>query len=68
MVGKRQADERAWFGKEVEASEFQDARLHKRFGIVLAVVVWHGPDDSLRMSGLSLDQSRLPIPIQRSGQ
>ncbi|CAE6812890.1 hypothetical protein R75465_05476 [Paraburkholderia aspalathi] len=29
MVGNRQADERAWFDKEVEAHEFQHARLHK---------------------------------------
>ncbi|WP_116149701.1 transposase DNA-binding-containing protein [Paraburkholderia sp. BL27I4N3] len=35
MAGNRQADERAWFDKEVEASEFQDARLRKRFGMIL---------------------------------
>jgi hypothetical protein len=41
MVDNRQADERARFEKEVEASEFQDARLRKRFGIVLERL-WSG--------------------------
>jgi hypothetical protein len=41
MAGKRQTDERAWFEKEVEASEFQDARLRKRFGVVLERL-WSG--------------------------
>ena len=41
MAGKGQADERAWFEKEVEASEFQDARLRKRFGVVLEQL-WSG--------------------------
>jgi hypothetical protein len=41
MTGKRQADERAWFEKEVEASEFQDARLRQRFGVGLEQL-WSG--------------------------
>jgi hypothetical protein len=41
MARKRQADERAWFEKEVEASEFRDARLRKRFGMVLERL-WSG--------------------------
>ena len=35
MAGKQQADERAWFEKKIEASEFQEDGLHTRFGIVL---------------------------------
>lgn len=41
MASKRHADERAWFEKEIEASEFQDARLRKRFGVVLERL-WSG--------------------------
>jgi hypothetical protein len=41
MASKRQTDERAWFEKEVEASQFQDARLRKRFGVVLERL-WSG--------------------------
>lgn len=41
MAGKRQANEPAWLEKEVEASEFQDARLRKRFGKVLERL-WSG--------------------------
>ncbi|CAB3775217.1 transposase [Paraburkholderia humisilvae] len=46
MAGKRQADERAWFEKEVEASEFHDARLRKRFGVVLEQL-WSGMDQTI---------------------
>ncbi|WP_152530788.1 transposase DNA-binding-containing protein, partial [Paraburkholderia dilworthii] len=35
MAEEERADERAWFEKEIEASRFQDARLRKRFGMVL---------------------------------
>jgi hypothetical protein len=41
MAGKQRAVDRAWFEKEVEASEFQDARLRKRFGMVLERL-WSG--------------------------
>ncbi|MGF6969486.1 hypothetical protein OKW43_006581 [Paraburkholderia sp. WC7.3g] len=41
MAGKRQADERSWLGEEVQASEFQDTRLRKRFGVVLEQL-WAG--------------------------
>jgi hypothetical protein len=41
MAGKRRADGRAWLEKEVEASEFQDARLRKRIGMVLERL-WSG--------------------------
>ncbi|WP_429286354.1 transposase DNA-binding-containing protein [Paraburkholderia sp. GAS206C] len=35
MAGKRRGDERPWFKTEVETSEFQDARLRERLGMVL---------------------------------
>lgn len=35
MAKNERADERAWFEREIEASKFQDARLRKRFGMVL---------------------------------
>ncbi|MBC8733503.1 transposase [Paraburkholderia sp. UCT2] len=41
MAGKRQSDERSWLGEEVQASEFQDTRLRKRFGVVLEQL-WAG--------------------------
>jgi hypothetical protein len=41
MAKKERADEQAWFEKEIEASKFQDARLRKRFGMVLERL-WSG--------------------------
>ncbi|EEF23448.1 conserved hypothetical protein, partial [Ricinus communis] len=35
MAAKQRTVDRAWREKEVEASEFQDDRLRKRFGMVL---------------------------------
>ncbi|MFM0498643.1 transposase DNA-binding-containing protein [Paraburkholderia caledonica] len=41
MAKRERTDERAWFEKEIEASKFQDARLRKRFGMVLERL-WSG--------------------------
>ncbi|CAN7659857.1 hypothetical protein LJR034_005228 [Caballeronia sp. LjRoot34] len=46
MAGKQRAVDRAWFEKEVEASEFQDARLRKRFGMVLERL-WSGKGQTI---------------------
>jgi hypothetical protein len=49
MASKRHANERAWFEKEIEASEFQDARLRKRFGVVLERL-WSGIDQTIHFA------------------
>jgi len=41
MAKRERADERPWIEKEIEASKFQDARLRKRFGMVLERL-WSG--------------------------
>ncbi|TCF97141.1 hypothetical protein BZM26_33435 [Paraburkholderia strydomiana] len=41
MTKEERADERAWFEEEAEASRFPDARLRKRFGMVLERL-WSG--------------------------
>ncbi|WP_454805411.1 IS4/Tn5 family transposase DNA-binding protein [Paraburkholderia fungorum] len=46
MAKKERADEQAWFEKEIEASKFQDARLHKRFGMVLERL-WSGINQTI---------------------
>ncbi|MEM5353452.1 transposase DNA-binding-containing protein [Paraburkholderia caribensis] len=35
MVRKRQVEDQAWLEQELEGSEFQDARLRNRFGVLL---------------------------------
>jgi hypothetical protein len=45
----RQADDGPWIKKEIEASEFQDARLRKRFGAVLERL-WAGIDQTISLA------------------
>lgn len=33
--GSRQTKDRAWIEREINASEFRDERLRKRFGVLL---------------------------------
>ncbi|MFC0694319.1 transposase DNA-binding-containing protein [Paraburkholderia humisilvae] len=57
MAGKRQVEDRAWFERELEGSEFRDARLSKRFGTLLEQL-WKG------MGQTSLPARTGPIPRQ----
>ncbi|MFP3614667.1 IS4 family transposase [Paraburkholderia sp. SIMBA_050] len=49
MAGKRQVEDRAWFERELEGSEFQDARLHKRFGMLLEQL-WKGMGQTIPLA------------------
>jgi hypothetical protein len=49
MAGKRQVDDRAWFEREVEGSEFRDTRLHKRFRTLLERL-WKGMGQTIPLA------------------
>ncbi len=49
MAGKRQVEDRAWFEREREGSEFQDARLRKRFGTLLEQL-WKGMGQTIALA------------------
>ncbi|MFT0175280.1 transposase, partial [Paraburkholderia mimosarum] len=49
MAGKRQAEDQAWFGREIEASKFRDVRLRKRFGMVLERL-WKGMGQTIPLA------------------
>jgi hypothetical protein len=49
MAGRRQVEDRAWFERELEGSEFQDARLRKRFGTLLEQL-WRGMGQTIPLA------------------
>ena len=49
MAGRRQVEDRAWFEQELEGSEFQDARLRKRFGTLLEQL-WRGMGQTIPLA------------------
>jgi hypothetical protein len=49
MVRKRQVEDRAWLEQELEGSEFQDARLRKRFGMLLEQF-WKGMGQTIPLA------------------
>ncbi|MGF6297580.1 hypothetical protein OKW43_007726 [Paraburkholderia sp. WC7.3g] len=49
MAGKRQVEDQAWFERELEGSEFRDARLRKRFGTLLEQL-WKGMGQTILLA------------------